>query len=510
MKRTASCFALVFLLWAAAACNRGIVPDEALEGLIKPEIASIEPGRVQFNDSGFFLGVGLKTTHPQFVLYLNDRQAGAASPGYGNSRVTFRLAKELIQELLGSSPGGVTLEVRITGIGEQYDISGDFDRYRDYVSEPFPLVVERGTTAFSTVGPLFPEWTDSSQPLIRCDAQGGIYLAWLEALQEIDQAFFSFSADEGRTWSQVLNISRTNAPVYLPDLAVDDSGHFYMTWLSYQGSRAEVYFCRSLDHGATWHLPVRLGEESYFGVAPVLGVDDRGAVFVAWPRSSDAGSAVELVSSQDFGQTWSSRVFPAVPWPMSGWRPLLGIRPGGRMDLFIARWDNGGLLLDIHSSLDYGGSWRKQSVAAGDCHISAENSGVRCGEGVQLFLYWSGVSYAGHYFSLWNYLLARSGSGAWSAIQDLKDGCPSSGSKFSLVSRGARTDAILDHGACLYLLKSLDGGETWAVPETVAGADGEIVTHHPDAVRHPSGKTYLVFVRKDAAGNCSLHLTAFD
>jgi hypothetical protein len=95
-------------------------------------------------------------------------------------------------------------------------------------------------------------------------------------------------------------------------------------------------------------------------------------------------------------------------------------------------------------------------------------------------------------------------------LQDLKDSCPSSGSKFSILPLGGRTDAILDNGGGLYLLRSIDDGRTWSVPETVAGADGESVTHAPDAVRHPSGKTYVVFVRMSAAGDCCLHLTSFE
>jgi hypothetical protein len=94
-------------------------------------------------------------------------------------------------------------------------------------------------------------------------------------------------------------------------------------------------------------------------------------------------------------------------------------------------------------------------------------------------------------------------------LQDLKDSCPSSGSKFSIIPLGERVDAILD-STCLYLLSSADGGHTWGVPETIAGSDGEYINHWPDAVRLPSGRTCLVFVRRPGAGSASLYLTSFE
>ncbi len=503
-------FALSIALLAGCACSRDLVPDNVLEGLHKPVITKLLPGRVQFNDSGFYLGLWLNTEDPQYVLYLNDRQVGTSKPGYWGGSVGFKISKELLNELIASSADSATLNVRVTGISGDYDISGDFDRYRDYVSAPFPLQIDRGGTQFSKARLLFPEWTHSSEPLIRCDSRGALYLAWLEKLDNYNQLFFSFSADGGQNWSQVLNISRSSWGVHAHDLAVDGAGHFYMAWMAYAGQISEVIFSRSTDNGATWHLPVRASLEGANAEWPVLAVDERGTLFLAWMQSpAGGGYEVLLSSSQDMGATWSRRTFP-VTGVLPNWKPLLAARPGGRMDLFLADRDNAGLSVTIHSSLDYGCTWSEHKVAAGDCFTVAENPQVRFGAGEQLALFWSGVSYVGHNFSLWNYLLSRSVSGEWSPLQDLKKSCPSSGSKFAVLPQGERTDAILDNVSCLYLLRSLDDGRTWSVPETVAGADGEPVAHAPDAVPSPAGKTFVVFVRKSAAGDCCLHLTSFE
>ena len=171
-------------------------------------------------------------------------------------------------------------------------------------------MVDPGETQFSQARLLFPEWTHSREPLIRCDVHGHLYLAWLETLVNYDQAFFSFSADGGQTWSQVLNISRSDWGVHAPDLAVDGAGHFYMAWMAYDG-QARGGLLQPL-HRQRRHLApaARVSRKDASAEWPVLAVDERGTVFVAWVQSVAAGgSEVVLASSPDLGATWSQRTF---------------------------------------------------------------------------------------------------------------------------------------------------------------------------------------------------------
>lgn len=192
------------LLLSGSACNRDLVPENVLEGLHKPVIYSISPAAVRCSGAGFFLRVGLTPKDAQYVLYLNERKVGQINRGdreYDPYGVDWMLSKELLGEFLATSPNGAFLSVRITSINQNYDISGAFEKYCDYVSEPATLEIRKGETQFSEAKQLFPEWTHSSEPIIRCDPQGNIYLAWREKLNGVYQTFFSFSADSGETWS---------------------------------------------------------------------------------------------------------------------------------------------------------------------------------------------------------------------------------------------------------------------------------------------------------------------
>ena len=511
MKKEFLFVVLVVMFFSGAACSRALVPDDVLDGLHKPVITSISPEVLRFNGAGFFLDVGLSAEDDQYVLYLNDRQVGQADPGYWRSSVGYMISSELLNEFLAASPNGATLNVRVTGINQSYDISGDFEKYSDYVSEPVTLEIEKGETKFSEVRQLFPEWTHSSEPVIRCDPQGNIYLAWRELINGVTQAFFSFSADGGDTWSQVLNISRSNGHVDHIDLAADGAGHFYMSWAVFDNENANVYFCRSLDNGATWHLPVRMDAAGENARNPALEVDESGNIHMAWHRWDDPGDPdVRLVVSRDLGKSWTMQSIDASratnPWG----EPLLAARPDGGMFLFHGRYGNEYQFLDVFTSLDQGATWKKQEVAVGDEYPFQRFSLACFGSKGQVYAGWGRSSTAGHTASYWNYFLAGDGSGNWGAVSRLDRSCRTVDEKTALSVSTAGVDATMTQAGGLFLLRSVDGGSTWSVPEFIPGADGLYACTSPDAVRHPSGNTFLVFVKKTTAMDGGLYLTQFE
>ena len=519
MKKIMISVLLGLLLLAGCACSRDLVPDNVLEGLHKPVISSISPAAMLFNGAGFFLNVYTGYLEDdQYVLYINDRKIGQDEPWYGRHGLGWMLSKELIGELLASSTDGVTCNVRVTGINQSYDISGNFEKYSDYVSEPVTLEIEKGDTQFSEVRQLFPEWTHSSEPILRCDAQGNIYLAWIEKVNDVNQVFFSFSGDAGVTWSQVLNISRSDQYVYDVDLAVDGPGRFYMVWncqtWDTHGNMtvSDIFFSRSLDNGATWHLPRRLNGQGELATRPVIDVDERGVVAVAWSINvgGQVVDALRLSTSPDWGQSWQSREF-AVPDAAPWGEAVLASRADGLR--FLAY---GGFFTDSHgfyffSSSDYGSTWRSQEVLTGGYRSPfAKFSAARFGCEGQIYFFWGDSSQAGHSTYNGNYFLRRETSGDWSAVQALEEICRTVNEKTALSVRPDGVDVVLTENGGLFLLRSADEGKNWSLPEFIPGADGLLATTSPDTVRHPSGKTFLVYIRKNTPMDGGLYLTSFD
>jgi hypothetical protein len=500
---------LSIVLSAGCACSRDLVPDNVLEGLHKPVIKSVSPAAIRVSNAGFFLDVALNAEDDHYVLYLNDRQIFTADPGSWRSSVGYMISRELLNELLAASPNGAILNVRVTGISANYDISADFEKYRDYVSDPVPIEIRKGETQFSEAKQMFPEWTHSRGPVIRCDPQGNICLAWLERLNGVDQAFFSFSADGGETWSQVLNISRSGDWVEDVDLASDGAGHFFMAWMvdDPYTPGSDIYFCRSLDNGASWYLPKRMNANGEYAREPALAVSERGDVYLAWKQDSGFPLAV----SANLGNSWKANDFAASAGYYF-WPPLLSARPGGQVVLFngIGQMNND-LVFDLHSSLDYGNTWQKEEFAVGDAYPDATHPLLRFGPANQVNISWAAATTMGRIASHSNHFLRRENSGAWAAIQNLDDFCPAAvGAGVALAVSAASVDVMMTGRGCLFLLRSMDAGRSWPVPETVSGTEGYNVSGFQDMVLHPSGKTFLVFVRMSSQADGDLYLTHFE
>ena len=516
MKKLIQWLILPGILLAACACSRDLVPDSVLEGLHKPVITSVNPKEVRSGGGGFLLTVTMNLTEDdQYVFYINEHKVGQVSRGemsFASNAVGCMVTKATLDALFADSPGGGTYSVRVTGINGNYDISGDFGKYSEYVSEPLPLAIARGETQFAPAKQLFPEWVHSSEPIVRCGPDGRIYLAWLEKLDGVQQAFFSFSADLGATWSQVLNISRSSAAVANLDLAADGAGHFYMTWDA--GDTPDVYFCRSLDSGTTWHSPVRMDAAGEAAGAPALVVDDRGDIYLTW-RFWDGASATRagrLRISRDLGKTWSTRDFDG-PSDWAYWRPLIAARAGGAIDLFQGRCgtdvSTGKLHIDHNYSLDHGITWQREEVTTNGAPYGDLYPRFRFGPQNQAYFAWGAYSLAGHYYSHWNFFLGRSGAGDWGTILDLHTLCPASDERTALSVSARGVDTVLTGPGCLFLLRSNDEGRSWPAPEAVAGSEGFRVSGGQDMATHPTGKTFLVFI-KETAAESSLYLTQFE
>jgi hypothetical protein len=519
MKRRFILIVLGILVLAGSSCKRELIPEEELTGLHKPTITKISPAAILFNDAGFFLNVSTGMLEDDYyVLYINDRKIGQDVPGYWRTYLGWFIPKALISELLAASPEGVTCNVRITSINQSYDISDNFEKYSAYVSEPVALEIKKGETQFSAPKLLFPQWSHSREPIIRCDKQGNLYLAWQEKINGVYQAFFSFSRDAGANWSQVLNISRSTESVDKISLAVDDFGHFYMVWNYIKWStsgvieESNIFFNRSLDNGGTWDSFKQINAVGEISTTPVIDINDRGDVLLAWKRwDNGTVSDLRLASSRDLGKSWQNRDF-AVPRSTDYWgEPVLACGTGGSVYLFSGKEgrDNKGFY--FFYAHDYGISWQTQEVPTGDIYPFKNYSSARFGPENQIYFVWGESSTAGHTAWNGNYFLRRESSGdAWSEIQPLHASCRTVHEKAALAISGDRVDVVMTENGGLFLLRALAGGRSWPYPEFIPGTDRFLFFNSPDMVQHPLGKTFLVFLGSDIWTDGALYMMQFE
>ena len=130
---------------------------------------------------------------------------------------------------------------------------------------------------------------------------GGLVLAgWMDERSD-RTCSFSYSTDNGETWSKNVTIGNTANFVGDPAVAIDGGGNMYAICQQYitAGSSGNIKLMTSMDKGATW------SQVSMIQSAPdkpwAGGGVEPGTLFVSW-----LGNPGGVKKSIDFGKTWKT------------------------------------------------------------------------------------------------------------------------------------------------------------------------------------------------------------
>ena len=166
---------------------------------------------------------------------------------------------------------------------------------------------------------------------------GEVLMSWTEfdkygdeTMKDCSRILFAKSTDKGESWSAPIAISDLQGDCVDDDYttegavpAMDKDGNIYVAW----AYADHIYMDKSTDGGLTW-LPSDIVVDSLFGGwaldipginrcngMPVLGIDrsageHSGNLYVNWSDQKNGVNDTDiwLVSSDDGGATWSSRV----------------------------------------------------------------------------------------------------------------------------------------------------------------------------------------------------------
>jgi len=492
---------LSFLVFYFQGCKSEIKSiDEDLSGYVRPIISRINPAGLIYNRMGFVLrAFSDYFENDNYVLYLNDRKFSSTSPNYWRYELNWEIPASYLEEIINAAGSNdITLKVRITPI--QTDISDRFADYPEYISDVMNLEIKRNNTDFTSPVNLFDLWEKSIDPVLRIDSLENLYLAWREELNGVFQAFFSFSEDGGESWSQVFNISRSSRNVTQVDLAIDESGYFYMVWSEEENGYSEVYFSRSLDKGNSWWNPRKLSIEGVNSNNPDIDIDSRGKIFLSWTNylyeSFPNYNKIWLGTSADRGAIWFNRLM-ADNGAING-EPALKIGENGNVYLICGAVNYG---IYCFYSVNYGNNWQlSQSALEGDFWLG-ENSSLCTGPGDKLYLTWNTQNTTGHNYINWIHFTRGTDKGFnWSEKQYMDDICNTIGTQVAMTVKGSQTNFLLHSGNSLFLLRSSDEGETWTYPEFIPGTSSSYGTVTFDMVTDSYGGIYLVYIRIEDIG----------
>jgi hypothetical protein len=124
-------------------------------------------------------------------------------------------------------------------------------------------------------------WGDNYYPLITADNAGNISVIWLST--HFKSIFFSRSADNGETWSQAKNISgNLSGTFYGYAMTIDSAKNVNFTWGIGPQNDIDISFIRSADNGNSWTPLVNISNSPGESRLPAMAVDGAGNINVIW------------------------------------------------------------------------------------------------------------------------------------------------------------------------------------------------------------------------------------
>jgi len=195
-----------------------------------------------------------------------------------------------------------------------------------------------------------------------------VYVVFTDDRSGMREIYFMNSSDNGVTWSQERNISKLDLMYSAnPDIAVWGD-NIYVVWEDNRGQRAEVYFRKSDDMGATWSQEMNLtADDDRSSVSPAITVWENN-VHVAFTDYRDLRWELYYKKSLDGGNNW---VYEKVLSKVDGWNSggHAGNIAVSGSNVHIVWMDNNNTSAQeiLYSrSLDNGDTWEPERMVSED------------------------------------------------------------------------------------------------------------------------------------------------
>ncbi len=165
--------------------------------------------------------------------------------------------------------------------------------------------VDAGTTWGSDTR-LTNESSPSYNPSIAVSGQD-IHVVWEDERDEDIEVYYKCSTDGGATWGPDVHVSTISGPQGVPSVTAV-AGCVHVVWVDFSLlGNSEIWFCRSVDGGATWESPVQISNAAGFSSGPSIAAQGSN-VHIAWDDSRLGwwNSEIFYRRSTNDGVNWST------------------------------------------------------------------------------------------------------------------------------------------------------------------------------------------------------------
>lgn len=169
------------------------------------------------------------------------------------------------------------------------------------------MIRSKKNTKFRRPENITPHNGGAFAPRLALDSTEGINVTWGD-LEVRKKVVFTRSTDLGESFSDLVDVSRSEGEAFEPEIAVDSNDAINIAWEDTAPGRSAIMFARSTDGGQTFSTPLRVSTGETPANQAHIAVDTSGRIHVAWVDEGEDESQAFYARSTDEGQTFSTPV----------------------------------------------------------------------------------------------------------------------------------------------------------------------------------------------------------
>jgi hypothetical protein len=170
------------------------------------------------------------------------------------------------------------------------------------------LIRSKKKTKFRAAENITPHNGGAISPRVALDSGEGVNIVWGDLGNEGGKVIFVRSTDQGFTFTEPLDVSRSSGAAFDPEIAIDSNDTISVAWQDTAAGRKVIMYSRSTDSGQTFSNPRQVSTGAGNATEASIATDASGRISVAWVDESQGHAEAYYARSTDEGQSFSEPV----------------------------------------------------------------------------------------------------------------------------------------------------------------------------------------------------------
>lgn len=170
------------------------------------------------------------------------------------------------------------------------------------------LISTKKKTKFRKPLNITPHNGGAFAPRVALDSSEAVNIVWGDTNQSNGKVLFVRSTDLGLSFNEPVEISRSSGAAFDPEIAIDSSDAINVAWQDTAPGTSVILFSRSTDGGVTFSEPKQVSTGTGNATEATITTDSAGRISIAWVDESAGRAEAYYARSTDQGASFSDPV----------------------------------------------------------------------------------------------------------------------------------------------------------------------------------------------------------